>query len=337
MAGGEESFDAVLVVSFGGPEAPEEVLPFLENVLRGRNVPRERLAAVAEHYHHFGGRSPINQNNRELIAALEAELARRGPRWPVYWGNRNWHPLLADTLRRMRADGVRRALAFVTSAFGSYSGCRQYLDDIAAARAAAGAGAPEVGKLRLFYNHPEFIATWIERARAALDSLPATEREAAPLVFTAHSIPASMARSSPYVAQLEAACRWVAAGLGRADYRLAYQSRSGPPSQPWLEPDLAATLRELAREGARQAVLLPIGFLSDHMEVVYDLDVEARDLATRLGLRLVRAATPGSHPRLIAMIRDLIVERIEPGRTRAVMAGETPWPDECPAGCCASR
>ncbi|HZT72490.1 MAG TPA: ferrochelatase [Terriglobales bacterium] len=326
--------DAVLIVSFGGPEAREEVVPFLENVLRGRNVPRQRLLEVAEHYYHLGGRSPINDQNRALVAALTAEFARSGPALPIYWGNRNWRPLLADTVARMRDDGVRHALAFVTASFGSFSGCRQYLDDIAAARAAVGPGAPEIRKLRLFYNHPGFIRAWVARVEEALAAVPAAERAGIPLLFSAHSIPLGMARSSPYVAQLQAASQWVAEGLGRQEYRLAYQSRSGPPSQPWLEPDVNTALEDLARTGAGAVLVAPLGFLSDHMEVAYDLDCEARQTAERLGLRLLRAATPGTHPALIAMIRELILERLEPGRSRGVMPGSKIWPDDCPADCC---
>lgn len=334
MVESRSAYDAVLVLSFGGPEKREDVLPFLERVLRGRNVPRERMLEVAEHYDHCGGRSPINEQNRALIRALEAELAQQGPRLPVYWGNRNWHPLLTDTLRQMQTDGVRRALAFVTSAFGSASSCRQYLQDIAGARAALGATAPEVHKLRLFYNHPGFIGAMVARTQAALEELPMATRAGAPLLFSAHSIPLAMAQASPYESQLREASRLVAEAVGRREFRLAYQSRSGPPSQPWLEPDVGAVLRELAGAGVRQAVLIPIGFLSDHMEVVYDLDTEARALAEALGLRLVRAGTAGTHPKLIAMIRDLILERLEPGRAPAALGELGAWPHECPPNCC---
>lgn len=287
--------DAVLVVSFGGPEKREDVIPFLENVLRGRNVPRERMLEVAEHYYHFGGRSPINDQNRALVAALQRELDL-----PVYWGNRNWHPLLADTVRRMQADGVRRALAFVTSAFGSYSGCRQYLEDIARAREQAGEGAPEIEKLPLYYNHPGFIEAVADRVSAALAQAPGAR-----VIFTAHSLPVSMAQSSPYEAQLGEACELVARRLNIGDWKLAYQSRSGPPGQPWLEPDLARCLGELTGS----VVIAPIGFVSDHMEVLFDLDTEARALCGRLGIRMVRAGTPGDHPAFVRMIRELVMER----------------------------
>jgi len=303
----DASYDAVLVLSFGGPDRPEDVLPFLENVLRGRNVPRERLLEVAGHYAHFGGRSPINEQNQRLVEALRTELETRGPALPVYWGNRNWHPFLQDTLSQMRDSGVRRALAFVTSAFGSYSGCRQYLEDIERARTALGPNTPTVEKLRSFYNHPGFIDTMVSRVFEAANN---SQHGNAELIFTAHSVPVSMARSSPYVSQLEAACALVAERAGWSEWTLAYQSRSGPPSQPWLEPDILEVLRSRATAGVRDLIIVPIGFISDHMEVLYDLDTEAAALASELGLHLVRAATPGSHPRFVEMIRELIGERV---------------------------
>ncbi len=301
--------DAILLLSFGGPDKADEVMPFLENVLRGRNVPRERMLEVAGHYYHFGGRSPINDQNRALLAALRQILAVEGPDLPVYWGNRNWHPLLADTLRQMTADGVTRVFAFVTSAFSSYSGCRQYLEDIARAREAIGAAAPEVLKLRVFYNHPAFIETMAERVAAALEQVPEERRASASLAFSAHSIPLAMAETSNYVQQIEEACRLVAERVGRPSYRLVYQSRSGSPGQPWLGPDVLEYLRELAAAGGGDVVLAPIGFISDHMEVVYDLDTEARQLCDSLGLHMVRAATVGADPRFASMIRELVLER----------------------------
>ena len=329
------SYEAIVVVSFGGPDKREDVIPFLENVLSGRNVPRERMMEVAEHYYHLGGKSPINDQNRALVSALEHELARNGPAIPVYWGNRNWHPLLADTLREMATDGVRRALAFVTSAYGSYSGCRQYLDDIARAQQQVGASAPTVEKLRLFYNHPSFIEAMAERVKEALDQLPSGSRAAAHLVYTAHSIPTAMAVGSPYVEQLQEACRLVSESLGRSDWTLVYQSRSGPPSQLWLEPDINDYLRKLhASEGPREVIVAPIGFISDHMEVLYDLDTEARALCNELGLTMVRAATVGVHPKFIGMIRDLISERMEPNAARRALGNLGSWHDFCPADCC---
>ena len=320
-------YDSVLVLSFGGPENDSEVLPFLENVLRGRNVPRERMLEVAEHYYHFGGRSPINDQNRELIQALREELKRNGPDLPVYWGNRNWHPFLADTLRQMRDEGRRRALAFATSAFSSYSGCRQYREDILSARAEV-EGAPLVDKLRIFYNHPGFIEAMSDRVADALKQLPG-----AYLLYTAHSVPLSMERGSNYVQQLNEACRLVSAQVNQPEWRLVYQSRSGPPGQPWLEPDINDALREIA---SRDVVIAPIGFLSDHMEVLYDLDTEARALSDKLGRNMVRAGTVGVHPKMIAMVRELILERM--GRSdRPALGRFSPEPDECAMECCPAR
>ena len=334
---GAAAYDALLVVSFGGPESRDEVMPFLENVLRGRNVPRERLLEVAAHYYHFGGKSPINDQNRALIAALKTELAAHGPDLPIYWGNRNWHPLLADTIRQMAAGGVRRALAFVTSAYSSYSGCRQYLDNIARAREEAGAAAPVIDKLRVFYNHPNFVETMIENTRAALEKVPAASRDAAAIVYTAHSVPLSMAQTSRYAGQLAEAAQLVNAALGRAGATLVYQSRSGPPAQPWLEPDIRDYLRDLAAAGGtRDVVVVPIGFTSDHLEVLYDLDTEAGQLCDSLGLRMQRAATAGVHPKFIRMIRELIAERFEESPMRRFLGDAGPWPDVCPPDCCPS-
>lgn len=322
-------YDAILLIAFGGPEQPADVIPFLENVLRGRNVPRERLLAVAEHYYHFGGVSPINQQMRELTGLLEAELGERGPRLPVYWGNRNWAPMLADTVRQMRHDGVRKAAAFVMSAYSSYSGCRQYLEDIALARETVGEGAPEIDKLRLFYNHPSFIEPVRERVHAALEQSPG-----AALVYTAHSVPVSMAATSQYEAQLNETCRLVSEGLGRPNWRLVFQSRSGPPSQPWLGPDIGDYLRELHAAGTRAVVVAPIGFISDHMEVLYDLDTEARELCAELGLQFVRAATVGNDPAFVSMIRELVLERMREMPPRWLGNGG-PSRDVCEPGCCA--
>jgi ferrochelatase len=324
-------FDAVLVLSFGGPEHPGEVMPFLENVLRGRNVPRERMLEVAEHYHHFDGKSPINDQARALIAGLEGELERHGPRLPIYWGNRNWHPLLADTLRKMRADGVRRAVAFVTSIFSSYSGCRQYLEDIERARQEVGEGAPEIQKLRKFYNHPLFIEAQADRLHAALEQIPEGRRARAQVIYTAHSIPVAMAESSDYEKQLLESCRLVSESLGLASWRLVYQSRSGPPSQPWLEPDIGDVLRGTG-PGVDVAIV-PIGFVSDHMEVLYDLDTEVLAIAGQRGVNLVRAASVGVHPKFLAMIRELIAERVGLCAPRAT-GRDGPARDVCRADCC---
>ena len=323
--------DAVLIVAFGGPERKEDVLPFLENVLRGKNVPRERMLEVAEHYYHFDGKSPINAQNRALVAALDAELRAKGPALPIYWGNRNWHPMLADTIRQMRVDGIRNALALVTSAFGSYSGCRQYRENIERARAEVGEDAPEIHKLRTFHDHPGFIEAVADRVRIALGKIPDSRRAAARLVFTAHSIPRSMAETSPYVAQLSEACQLVSQAVGRPG-DLVYQSRSGPPTQPWLEPDVCDHIQQVhAGGGLTDLVLSPIGFLSDHMEVVYDLDTEAAALCRDLGVNLCRAATVGVHPVFVSTIRELILERTEGGARRSL---GTLSADTCGPGCC---
>jgi ferrochelatase len=328
-------YDALLIVSFGGPDGPDDVLPFLENVLRGRNVPRERMLEVANHYYEFGGRSPINDQNRALISALEKELAAHGPHLPIYWGNRNWHPLLADALRHMAADGVRRALAFVTSAYSSYSSCRQYRENIAAAQAEVGADAPQVDKLRVFFNHPGFIEPMIENVRAALEKVPADRRSSAELIFTAHSIPTAMAANCRYEEQLREACRLVAEGLRRHNWTLVYQSRSGPPQQPWLEPDISGFLQSRHQQSPiRDAVIVPIGFISDHLEVIFDLDTEVRQLCERLAINLVRAATVGTHPRFVRMIRELIEERMSDSAQRLALGELGPNHDVCPENCC---
>ena len=329
------SYDAILVVSFGGPESRDDVIPFLENVLRGRNVPRERMLAVAEHYYHFGGKSPINQQTRELIAALEIELAPHGPKLPVYWGNRNWHPMLAETLRQMKQDGIQRALTFVTSAYSSYSGCRQYREDIARAQSEVGPGAPEVDKLRAFFNHPGFIEATEDRLRDALGDLPAAARQNIQIVYIAHSIPLSMANTCDYVRQLEEVRKLVSARMGVTNDALVYQSRSGAPGQPWLEPDILDYLREVkARNLGSAVVLAPISFISDHMEVLYDLDIEAQQLCESLSLPMARAKTVGVHPKFIGMIRELILERVNPNLERHALGCLGPRPDVCEETCC---
>ena len=309
-----QGVDAILIVSFGGPEGPDDVMPFLRNVTRGRGISDERLAAVAEHYHLFGGVSPINLCNRDLIAALVSELAARGAELPVYWGNRNWSPLLADTMAEMRDDGVSRAVAFATSAFGSYSGCRQYAEDIEQARALVGPDAPVVHKLPPFWDQDGFLSAMADNLEFARRAEPA-----APVVFTAHSIPDSMAATAPYVAQLNEACRLVADRTGAAQWSLAYQSRSGPPRVPWLEPDIGDELDRLAESGADAVIVVPIGFVADHMEVIYDLDTEARQKADMLGLRYNRVPTAGTHPAFVEMIADLVLG---------------PLPSACPVDCC---
>lgn len=331
--------DSILIVGFGGPERPEDVMPFLENVTRGRNIPRERLLEVAEHYLHFGGVSPINAQVRELIAALRAELDRAGIRLPIYWGNRNWHPMLEDTLVQMASAGCKRSLGVVLAAFSSYSSCRQYREDIERARASAGENAPRVDKVRVFYNHPRFIAANADRVRAALGEIASADgRSSAHLAFTAHSIPLSMARNCEYERQLMETCRLVAAAVGVPPerWRLVYQSRSGRPQDPWLEPDILDHLRDLKQKGVHDVVIHPIGFLSDHMEILFDLDEEARQLADELGLNMVRSGTVGVHPEFVAMLRELIQERIGdiPAADRPALGSHGPSHDVCPEDCC---
>ena len=329
-------YDALLLVSFGGPEGPDDVIPFLENVLRGKPVPRERLLEVAEHYQRFGGVSPINGQCRDLIAALEPALKEAGVDLPVYWGNRNWDPMLPDTLRAMKTDGVTRALAVVTSGYSCYSGCRQYREDLHAARETVGEDAPAVDKVRVWYNHPDWIAVNADRVRAALDDLPADVRDGAHVAFTAHSIPMSMADTSDYARQLHETSRLIAEELGLPQNRwaLVYQSRSGRPQDPWLEPDVCDHLGALSAAGVRAAVVAPVGFISDHMEVLYDLDDEAKTKADELGLAFRRAGTAGTGPRFVAMLVELIRERLgEVPEKRA--AGEfRPNHDVCPKNCC---
>jgi protoporphyrin/coproporphyrin ferrochelatase len=332
-------YDAFLLVSFGGPEGPDDVIPFLENVTRGRGVPRDRLEQVAEHYYRFGGISPINQQCRDLLAAIEKDFAAAGIELPVYWGNRNWAPQLDDTVAAMAAEGIRHAAAFVTSAYSSYSSCRQYLEDIERARAQAGPAAPRIDKLRQYFNHPGFIEPLAEAARSAGESLRGRVRGEFDLVFAAHSIPATMASASgpaggAYSRQLEEASRLVAARVGGArSWRLAYQSRSGPPSVPWLGPDVGDCLAELAAAGSDGVVLVPVGFTSDHMEVVFDLDVEAAEIAGRLGLPLARAATPGTDPRFVAMITELVAER-QDGLAPRALGDLGPTLGTCQNACC---
>ncbi|MHB8973384.1 MAG: ferrochelatase [Pirellulaceae bacterium] len=331
-----DSYDALLLLSFGGPECRDDVMPFLENVLRGKNVPRERMLEVAEHYYHFDGVSPINQQNRDLLAALSAKLSEQGPHLPLYWGNRNWHPYLSDTLRQMTADGVQRALALVTSAYSSYSGCRQYREDVERSRSEVGAGAPLVDKIRPFFNHPGLIATLADRVQEALRQVPFERHARTRLIYTAHSVPNAMADGCDYVRQLQETCRLMTEQVGPFSSALVYQSRSGPPSQPWLEPDIRDYLQEMhAGSDYSDVVVVPVGFMSDHMEVLYDLDYEARQLCDTLGLNMVRAKTPGTHPQFITMLRELICERTDGAEKRRI-GTLPPCPDVCPAHCCPS-
>lgn len=309
------SYDAILVASFGGPEGPDEVMPFLENVARGRNIPRARLEAVAGHYHHFGGVSPINARTRELIDALRAELAVHGPELPIYWGNRFSVPRLPDTVREMRDAGVTRALAFATSAFSSFSSCRAYLTELERARDEV-EGAPVIDKLPPFWDEPGYLETCVERLRDVLPDASAT------VLFSAHSIPVAMSEGCEYAAQLETLSTRIAGALDIGRWRLVYQSRSGPPRVPWLEPDVCDALADLERGST--VVVAPIGFVADHMEVVFDLEVEARAHAEELGLRFLRALAANAHPRFVRMIRERLA--------RAVREGVTP----CAPGCCPS-
>ena len=326
-------FDALLVVGFGGPEGMDDVMPFLENVTRGRNVPRERLEEVAHHYARFGGVSPINAQNRALIAALGPELDAHGVDLPIYLGNRNWNPFLGDTLREMRDDGVQRALAFFTTGFSSYSSCRQYRENIVDAQAELGPDAPEVLRLRAFYNHPGFVDANADQVERAL----ADVRPGAHVAFTAHSIPLAMASRSRYGAQLAETARLLAERVDADDYALVYQSRSGPPDVPWLEPDVCDHIGALQERGVTDVVVSPIGFVSDHMEILFDLDVEAREAAAAAGLCFARAQTAGTHPAFVAMIRELIQERLDPAVPRRAFGRFEPSHDICLGGCCLPR
>jgi ferrochelatase len=327
-------YDALLVLSFGGPEGMADVIPFLENVTRGRNIPAERLAEVAEHYYHFGGVSPINAQNRALIAALETELRAHGIDLPIYFGNRNWDPFLIDTLRQMRLDGVRDVLVFVTSAYSSYSGCRQYREDVTRAVDELAVDDMRFDKIRVFFNHPGFIEPMARSLKAELDRLNPDERANTQVVFTAHSVPLSMAKGSAYEKQLLEASRLVAELAGATRYQLAWQSRSGPPQAPWLEPDILDVLDDLAASGTQRVILLPVGFISDHLEVLFDLDEEAKERAAELGMAFSRLPTVGADPDFVAMIRELIEERLSDHPRRRAIGLLGPNHDLCPLNCC---
>jgi len=337
-------YDALLLVSFGGPEKPEDVVPFLENVTRGRGIPKERLEQVGEHYFLFGGRSPINDLNRDLLAAIRADLADAGIDLPVYWGNRNWDPYLTGTLAEMAADGVTRAACFVTSAYSSWSSCRQYRENLYDAVAPLGDGAPRLDKLRHYFNHPGFVDPVVDAVVEALEQVPAGSH----LVFVTHSIPDAMNDTSgpdggAYVAQhldvaAEVTARVAADTGAEPPYALVYCSRSGPPTVPWLEPDVNDHLTQLAADGVPGVVLVPVGFVSDHMEVVYDLDTEALETARELQLPAVRAATPQGDARFVSMVRELLLERAAAERGEGVdrpsCGALGPLWDACPVGCC---
>jgi ferrochelatase len=309
-------------------------MPFLENVARGKDIPPDRLKEIAARYNHFDGKSPLNEQNRALIAALEEELGRSGIDFPVYWANRNWSPFILEALRQMRDDGKKRALALFTSAYSSYSGCRQYLENIEKAREELGEGAPVVDKLRAFYNHPGFIEANVDRLLAALATLPKERSECARVAFSGHSIPTAMAETSDYAEQLEETARLVAEGARHERWQLVYQSRSGAPHVPWLGPDILEHLDALSQINVKDVVVAPIGFLSDHMEVVWDLDHEARDYASELGITLTRAATVGTHPAFVSMIRELIEERLGKVTARQALGKRGPSRDVCPPDCC---
>ena len=330
------TYDALLVVSFGGPEGPADVMPFLENVFKGLRVGEETKQRIAARYHAFGGVSPINAHTRTFIAALKTSLDKSGPALPIYWGNRNWHPLLTDTVAQMANDGIRRALAFVTSNFSSYSGCRKYREDLYEA-AAAVPNAPLVDKLRVGFNHPGFIAAASDRVSAALGEVPAERRANTPILFTAHSLPESMARHCTYEAQLNEACQLVGDALEHQRWRLVYQSNNASyGKEAWLGPDVRDALSAARAEGAEDVVVAPIGFVCDHMEVVLDLDVDAAKRAREVGINMVRAGTVGAHPAFVEMVRELVVERMTPERERRALGMFGPSHDVCPADCCLS-
>ena len=329
-------YDAILIMSFGGPDGMDDVMPFLDNVLRGKNVPEARKKEVAHHYEVFGGVSPINRQNEALKAAIEAELARHGITTPVYLGNRNWKPFVTDVIREMKDRGVKKFLTFVTSGFSCYSGCRQYREDIINACAAIGPDAPAYDKIRVYYNHPEFIAATVDHWREALANIPAEQRDSVHTAFTAHSIPMPMANNSNYLIQLQTACELTAQAAGITNWKLVFQSRSGPPSQPWLEPDIGDHIRSLHEQGVPAMIVLPIGFISDHMEVLYDLDHEAKDLCAEIGMTMVRAATPGLHPGFVRMIVELMRERMDPSVPKRALGDRGPNHDVCPPNCCQS-
>lgn len=326
-------YDAILFVSFGGPEGLADVMPFLRNVLRGKNVPESRMVQVAHHYEQFDGVSPINGQNRLLIANLKEELARRNIDLPIYWGNRNWHPMLGDTMAQMKADGVKSALAFITSAYSSYSGCRQYLEDIEKAKSESGADI-NVDKMRVFFNHPLFVEANIENVSAGLEQF--ADKSAVHVAFTAHSIPMSMADNCDYEKQLSENCRLVASALGISNYKLVYQSRSGPPTQPWLEPDICDHMRTLSEGGVKHLLVHPIGFISDHMEILYDLDTEARALADELGMQFVRTSTAGTNSKFAGLMADLVEERLksDSGIEKKTVGCFPARADVCPPDCC---
>lgn len=323
------SFDAFLLVSFGGPEKREDVVPFLKRVSAGRGIPEERLRAVAEHYYAAGGASPLPARCRELLALLQPEMAALS--LPVYWGNRNWHPLLEDTLAELAGAGARRVVALVTSAYGGYSSCRQYLEDIAGARAKVGPKAPEVDKLRLFYNHPGWVRAWAKSVSAALAGVGEGVGSPVQVLFSAHSVPVAAARSSPYESHVHETARLVAAAAGVSSWQLVWQSRSGSPTQPWLGPDVSEVI---ATSDAKTVVVVPLGFVVENMEVVHDLDVEAAQAARDAGKAFARAECVSAYPEFVQMVAQLVRERMDASEPRLALGADGPWPDACPEGHC---
>ena len=363
------AYDGILLASFGGPEGQDDVIPFLRNVTSGRGIPDERLEEVAVHYRHYGGVSPINEQNRELKAALEAELARRGVDLPIYWGNRNWPPYVSEAVVEAREAGATKLIALATSAFSSYSSCRQYREDFADALEDTGLqGVVEIDKVRQFFSHPGFVEPFVDGLVAALDELRADDASldagAIEVLFTTHSVPTDDARRSgpetrgfgeggAYAAQhlavADAVIERVVARLrergdaeallgdaGELNWELVYQSRSGPPSQPWLEPDINDVIAELPARGRRAVIVVPVGFVSDHMEVLWDLDNEAKESAEEAGLAFRRTPTPGVHPAYVSGLVDLVLERVHgtPKNERPACTPLGPWYDVCRAGCC---
>ncbi|MEO2118377.1 MAG: ferrochelatase [Microbacterium sp.] len=346
------AYDALLLLGFGGPEGQDDVIPFLRNVTAGRGIPDERLEEVAHHYRHFGGVSPINQQNRDLVAALDAELRARGIDLPVYWGNRNWMPYVADAVQQLHADGHRRVLALATSAYSSYSSCRQYREDLADALEATGVGEQlQIDKVAQFFDHPGFVTPFVDGIRSGLEKLREhgiEKPDEIEVLFSTHSIPVADAeRSGPrdrdfgpggaYAAQHTAVAEQIMRTLGsESPWQLVYQSRSGPPSVPWLEPDVNDAIAALPAQGRRGVLIVPLGFVSDHMEVMWDLDTEAIETATELGLVAVRTATPGTSPTYVAGLVDLIEERLQgtPASQRERVTSLGPWFDVCRPGCC---
>ncbi len=299
-------YDAVLLIAFGGPEKMDDVRPFLANVLRGRPVPPARLREVIRHYEVFGGRSPLNEITFRQAEAVRRSLAQEGQPLPVYVGMRNWHPYIAETLEQMGRGGVKNAVGFILSAQQSEAGWARYKTNVAEARERVGSLAPQVSFTSGWHNHPLFIQAVADLTKQAFSSLPAARRGTAPLVYTAHSVPTSMPSSREYVRQVEEGARLVAEYIGHENWSVAYQSRSGPPQVPWLEPDIGEVIKALAAQGARDAVVVPIGFVCDHIEVLYDLDIEAKKIAERNGLNMVRARTVNAHPHFIQMIAEVV-------------------------------